>query len=72
MFCQEEADNIRKRISGLKNAVEIRRDAIDNIPLKVGMFDHFGRLVLGIDSETYGEFRDGVDFEIMKLNSRIL
>jgi len=73
MSRQEEADNIRKRISGLKNAVEIRRDVvIDNIPLKVGVFDHFGRLVLGIDNETYGEFRDVVDFEIMKLNSRIL
>ena len=60
-------------ISGAKNAVEIQRDmVIDNIPLKVGVFDHFGRLVLGIDSETYGEFRDRVDFEIMKLNSRIL
>ena len=68
-----EADNIRKRISGLKNAVEIRRDVvIDSIPFKVGVFDHFGKLVLVIDSETYGEFRDGVDFEIMKHNSRIL
>jgi len=68
-----EADNIRKRISGLKNAFEIRRDVvIDNVPFKVGVFDYFGKLVLVIDSETYGEFRDAVDFEIMKLNSRIL
>jgi len=27
---------------------------------------------VSIDSETYGEFRNVVDFEIMRLNSRIL
>ena len=27
---------------------------------------------MSIDSETYGEFRNVVDFEIMRLNSRIL
>jgi len=27
---------------------------------------------VSIDNETYGEFRDVVYFEIMKLNSRIL
>ena len=37
----------------MKNAVEIRRDVvIDNIPLKVGVFDRFGKLVLVLDSET--------------------
>jgi len=45
---------------------------VDNVSLKHGEFYHSGRLVVSIDNETYGEFSDVEDFEIMKLNRRIL